>query len=508
MNFDPRVSVRARLALWNVLTLIAILTVFCIALRIGVEHTLIRTLDHQLAAQLDPIVHFLQRPPRNGFPGMGGPPPDGFGGGEPGPMGRPEERPIGPFGLGEGGRFGGGPFGGRRPGGPPRYKAPPGMFQPRIYPQDASLPPYSPEALERIAPGGERFSNTLYDGQPVRVYTVPIVREGRIVAKCQMAASLTEIQNAMTGLTTATLSLIPVLLLLAGGGALALTSSALKPVRDLTGAASRIGGANLSERLPVRGEDEFAQLAGILNEMLSRIETAFARQKRFTADASHELRTPLAVIKANSSYLLEDDTATLEELRNGLQTIDSASDRAQRIVQDLLLLARGENGSLPVQWSPVSLKEVLTTAVKSVRTGKTQPIAPIEIIAPSDTCLVSDRDHLTRLFINLLENAVRHTAAEGRITIGVQHANQQLTVAVADTGEGIPAEHLSRIIEPFYRVDAARSRKSGGAGLGLAICRSIVDAFGGTLSIESVVGKGTTVIVTLPIAPQTATLPV
>jgi signal transduction histidine kinase len=498
MSFDPRVSVRARLALFNILVLVVIITTFSIGLRFTVGKVLQDTLDRQLTDIVDPLVRRHEglpplpppqeddrRPPpheeQNGPPLEGGP--------EVGPDG-PEEpgEPVGP------------PVNQPRP---PRLRLPPGIYAPHHYPMDQSVTAYSSTALKAVTPTSERFHNDVYKGVPVRVYTVPLLHDGKVEEILQVAGSLVPTNRAMAGVTTATLYLIPLVLLLAGAGAIALTNSALKPVRDLTNAASHIEAANLSDRLPMQGQDEFAQLAAILNQMLSRIEAAFARQKRFTADASHELRTPLAVVKAHTSMLLDDETATVDELKDGLRAIDQASDRAQRIVQDLLLLARGESGSLAVHWSRVLLNDVLSVAVQSVQATRTAPMAPIRASMPPNTQIFSDKDHLTRLLINLLDNAVRHTPATGQVTVIVSTDNRQITITVADTGEGIPAEHLARITEPFYRVDAARARKSGGAGLGLAICRTIVDAFSGTMRFESAPGKGTMVTVTLPLSPNT-----
>ncbi|MDX1931861.1 MAG: HAMP domain-containing sensor histidine kinase [Capsulimonadales bacterium] len=509
MNFDPRVSVRTRLAFWNVLTLLLILALFGLALRVGVEKVLLSSLDRQLDDQIALRFAPLEMPP-NGFHGG---PPDFMPGGPRIPGDPPfvgPERPRGPGnwrGPRDGRPFDRRPFERRGPDGRPlrllpNGRLPSGMLPPRLFPPDSDDMAYFGAALPRARQGRAGWDNTDFQGEPIRVRTVPLLREGQWIATAQAAGSLTPVRQAVSGVTMTVLYLIPLVLLLTGGGALALTNSALKPVRDLTAAADRIEGANLSERLPVRGSDEFAQLAGILNAMLGRIENAFARQKRFTADASHELRTPLAVIKAHTSLLIDDDLATEEELRAGLKTIDAASDRAQRIVQDLLLLARGDNGTLPVRWEPVVLNDVLQDAVGSVRAARTEPTAALEIRTPPAVRLVADRDHLTRLFVNLLENAVRHTPATGTVTITVTERDLHVRVTVTDTGEGIPPEHLARITEPFYRVDAARARKSGGAGLGLAICRTILDALGGDFRFESVVGNGTTVTITLPTRPS------
>ena len=250
------------------------------------------------------------------------------------------------------------------------------------------------------------------------------------------------------------------------------------------------------------GKDEFSELAGTFNGMLGRLELAFTRlgqaleqQRRFTADASHELRTPLTIIKANTSLALEEERSNAE-YRRALEAADRAADATNRIVQDLLLLARGDAGQLRMELRPLHINEVLERAVEAFESFSTAPIAR-EWTEPS-LLVPGDSHHLLRLFSNLLENAVRHTPPTGRITVTAGAEGDSAVVRITDTGEGIPPEHLPHVCERFYRVDAARARRHGGTGLGLAICQSIAEAHHGSLAIESVVGLGTTVIVRLP----------
>jgi signal transduction histidine kinase len=258
----------------------------------------------------------------------------------------------------------------------------------------------------------------------------------------------------------------------------------------------------------VEGHDELSELAATFNGMLGRLEQAFLRlalaleqQRRFTADASHELRTPLTIIKAHTSLALEEER-TNQEYRQALVAADRAADATTRIVQDLLLLARADAGQLRPEAPPAGMRrptpirEVLDSAAEAFRGPA---IAPIRIELPDPSPAVpGDRSQLVRLFSNLLENAVRHTPPDGRIVVSVAEQPPGLVVRVADTGEGISPEHLPHVCERFYRVDAARTRRQGGTGLGLAICASMVEAHGGSLAIDSVVGRGTTVTVRLP----------
>jgi two-component system OmpR family sensor kinase len=294
----------------------------------------------------------------------------------------------------------------------------------------------------------------------------------------------------------------PLALLAAALGGALLTDRALRPVRQITQAAAQIGASDLSDRLPVKGQDEFSELAATFNGMLSRLEQAFTQlaqaleqQQRFTADASHELRTPLTIIKANTSLALEEERSNVE-YRRALEAADRAADTTNRIVQDLLLLARGDVGQLGVDRRPTRIGELLQRAAEPFRGSHIPPIS-VELSDPS-LAVAADPHHLVRLFGNLLENAVRHTPPTGRITVSAHDEEDSVVVRVEDTGEGIAPEHLPHVCERFYRVDAARTRRHGGTGLGLAICQSIVEAHHGSLTLESVVGEGTTVTVRLP----------
>ena len=306
----------------------------------------------------------------------------------------------------------------------------------------------------------------------------------------QRSESLAQVYAELNRLTRTLLTMIPIALLIAGAGGMFLTGRALAPIRAVTQAAGRIGVEDLSERLPVRGKDEFAKLEETFNGMLARLEASFERQKRFVADASHELKTPLTVIKANSSLALTDPDLT-PDYRETLVEIDRAADRTARIVQDLLLLARTDHGQLPLKESEVPLETLFTGTVSEARKLYTDG-AQISVQV-SKEAVWGDAHLLHRLLLNLLDNALRHTPKDGMVQVTALTDG----FSVSDSGEGISPEHLAHLGERFYRVDSARARTGGGTGLGLAISRAIAEAHGGTLEIQSELGKGTTLRVTL-----------
>jgi len=477
-------SVRLRLTLSSVLVLAVALLAYGGLLRYQVERDIVRGID----ADLSRFAHWIDEQP---------PPPEV----------RDKERPN---------RFGNGspPRGGRRRT-QPRFFTVEG--KPRYSDAPDGAPPWDPATFPLSARHGRQVFSTITvitvaaasDDERMRVLSFPLHDENGVVnGVLQAARPLTEVEWAIGQLTRTLLTFIPFGLIVAGIGGAFLTSRALRPVRHITQAAGRIEAQDLSQRLPVAGGDEFALLAATFNGLLGRLESAFEQQRRFTADASHELRTPLAAIKVHTSLALRGER-TPAQYRQTLQTVDRATDTATRIVQDLLLLARSDTHRLDLNLVPTPLSDVLLRAVQTIETSlpgpNTPPAAPPIAITLSDPVLrvCGDAHHLIRLFTNLLENAVRHTPPEGRIEITANAHGDQVTVDVADTGEGIAPEYLPHVRERFFRVDDSRTRASGGTGLGLAICQSIVEAHGGSLAIESVVGEGTTVRVFLPRAGET-----
>lgn len=387
----------------------------------------------------------------------------------------------------------------------PRYLLPGGKT---IAPPDGKpLPPWDPAAFALSLHGQTVFSTVMADGEPVRVYSAPLRYRGQVEGVVQAAATLAETRQEVDRVTSNLLILLPLALVGAAATGAFLTGRALRPVQEITAAAERIEARNLSGRLSVRGDDEFARLAATFNGMLERLEQAFARQRRFTADASHELRTPLTIIKSNTGLALSAEREPAE-YRQALATVEQAADGMTRIVEDLLFLARTEAAGqaaaahTALQKEPVLIDDVLRIAVSTIRGGT--GCAPVSLdTADSSLRVLGDRYDLTRLFTNLLTNAARHTPPSGSIRVFASATadGAAVEVTVEDTGEGIAPEHLPHVFEAFYRADASRTRarrREGGTGLGLPICRAIAEAHGGTVTLESAVGEGTTARVRLP----------
>lgn len=369
--------------------------------------------------------------------------------------------------------------------------------------QDDKEPPWDQKAFRKAAAGQRVFTTVTADDTIMRVLSLPIRKKGSVTGVVQVAVSFAEVQVMLESMTMTMTILVPVALLVAGVGGLFLTSRALKPIRQMGETAEAISDSDLSQRLPVIGADEFAHLAATINGMLARLDKAFGqlkdafdRERRFTSDASHELRTPLTAIKANTSLTLRSDR-TPEQYRETITKIDQSADAMSRLVEGLLLLARSDSGQLSRDFKPVDPRDLFEHAVAITRRNENDAKVIIDV-SGSTGMILGDMEHLNRLFINLLENAHRHTPAGGKITLRAHQQGATVKLTVTDTGCGIAPEHLQHLGERFYRVDAARTKRSGGTGLGLAICRSIVESHNGSMSINSTLGQGTCVTVTLP----------
>jgi len=294
-------------------------------------------------------------------------------------------------------------------------------------------------------------------------------------------------------------------LLAAGGTVLAfglsggwwLTSRAMRPVDDISVAASRISEGNLSERINVADTDsELGRLASVLNSTFARLEAAFAQQTQFTADASHELRTPLAVIISEAQTTLARERGAAE-YRESIAVCLDAAQQMRRLAESLLQLARFDAGQEPMRRSAVDLAENARVCV-----GRIGPLAKergIKIncdLGPAKT--FGDTDRLDQLITNLLTNAIHYNKPNGEILVSTRSENRAAVLTVTDSGQGIVAEDVPHVFERFYRADKSRSRAEGRSGLGLAICKAIVDSHGGTIDVSSELGAGTTFTVRLP----------
>ncbi|HKE01155.1 MAG TPA: heavy metal sensor histidine kinase, partial [Planctomycetota bacterium] len=288
-------------------------------------------------------------------------------------------------------------------------------------------------------------------------------------------------------------------LLLGLFGGLWLARRTLAPVNALAAATASIGPRDLATRLDVTAApDELRPLAQAFNATLERLEKAFERQTRFTSDASHELRTPLAVLRTQVEVALRADRSP-DEYRATLEACLRSAQRMTALVEALLALARADADE-----APIAREEVWLDALARETAELLQPAAEAENVtlhcAAAPARVHGDPRLLADVVSNLVHNGVRYNRPGGRVDVSVARDDGHVVLRVSDTGIGIPAEARGRLFERFYRVDPARSRERGGAGLGLAIAHRIVEAHGGSIDVESEPGEGSAFTVRLPSA--------
>jgi len=357
--------------------------------------------------------------------------------------------------------------------------------------EDAPTPPL-------VGLGAEpRFDNVGVNGAPLRFRSQSITVDGKVYG-VQVAAPLASLQQGLRDALWLLVPMFPLMLALASAGGYFMSRRALAPVDRITQTARLITAENLSERLALaQTGDELERLAATLNEMIGRLEAAFKKISRFTADASHELRTPLAVMRTTAEVALRNPDS--REHRGALEQVIAEIERTTSLVENLLLIAKADSGSAELSKRSIDVLEAIDEAcaqaavlaqVKGINLTKRLPAHPIAVTA--------DRDAMRRLFLILLDNAVKYTPAGGEVEVTVEARDGQVHGVVTDTGIGIASTDLPHIFDRFYRVDRARSRASGGVGLGLAIARWITEAHGGGLFVESELDRGSRFRVQLP----------
>lgn len=360
------------------------------------------------------------------------------------------------------------------------------------------------EALQRGLQGKPHFDTVTKLGEyPFRIATVPVVMGDRVPYLVQVGASVEGVDTALNRASNILLILTPSVFLIALLGGWFLVGRALKPVDDMTQAALTIESKRLDVRIvPPRSDNEISRLATALNAMLARLDHSFRQIERFTADASHELKTPLTSVRGEAEVALMGEH-TPEEYRATLNSIIDEVDRLTSIVNNLLLLSRADAEQVLLRQEPLSLDEVAMQVYE-----KLEPIAHkrkvrLEMAEMEEVNMRGDALWLQQLLRNLLQNGINYTPEGGSVTLSVLNREQEGRhwgiLEIRDTGVGIPQEHIPHLFDRFYRVDAARSRDQGGSGLGLNIVAWVAEAHGGTISVQSTVGVGTTFTVQLPI---------
>jgi len=346
--------------------------------------------------------------------------------------------------------------------------------------------PDFPAILAATRPGaGTRFETAQGEAGRVRVVALPY-RLGRRDIVIGAAQSLRAQETALREARYALGIGIPFMLVVATAGGSLLARKSLAPVAAIAEQAARISATSLHERVAVPNpRDELGRLAAVLNDLLERLDRSFEEQRRFMADASHELRTPVAIVTGEAELALSRDGRPVAELREALARVRDEGRRLKRIVDDLFLLARAEAGDTLIVPQEVYLGEVAADSVRAVRSLAEHKAISLAFVGSEDLPFRGDEALLRRLFVNLLDNAIKYTPSGGDVTLSAERSNGEYVVTVADTGPGIPPDARAHIFDRFYRAERDhRESATSGAGLGLAIASWAAQAHGGRLVLE------------------------
>lgn len=340
---------------------------------------------------------------------------------------------------------------------------------------------------------GESWTGTAWvEGERLLIYSAPVILDDQIAEVVQIARPLTEQDQHLEVLGSNLLIVGGVAIVVAFGIGWILAGLVLRPVNRITQTAHAIGTErDLSRRVNHTGpNDEIGRLATTFNEMLGELQTAYQQQQQLVADVSHELRTPLTTIRGNLSLLRREPPVSTDERSDILDDVTEESDRLIRLVNDLLALAHAESGR-QMRSETVQIKSLIEDVC---RQGKL--LDPERIIVCDDVhdvAVLGDQDALRQVLLILMDNALKHT--DGAITVAAKAVDEQVAIRVRDTGPGIEPEKLAHIFERFYRGE--NTSTGSNIGLGLAIARALVEAQGGTLTVESQLERGSVFTVIL-----------
>ncbi|MBZ0282745.1 MAG: HAMP domain-containing histidine kinase [Anaerolineae bacterium] len=347
------------------------------------------------------------------------------------------------------------------------------------------------------------YQNVRINNTELRVLTWPIrvIGQEGLFGNIQVAASLETVNQATRQLS----------FFMLGGGILAvlgslalgwwLSNQTLNPIEAITEAADSISTAkDLGTRIPWNGPmDERGRLISVFNHMMDRLEHLFGAQQRLVADVSHELRTPLTAIRGNLDLARRYGMDTLS-----MEAIEDETARMQRLVNDLLTLARADFGGLTLDMTEIDVDTIVTEVFKEARLLATDRNLLIKITHIEPIRIKGNPDRLKQLLLNLVSNAIKFTPNGGQISFGLRREGDEAVLQVSDTGVGIQPEDLERIFDRFYQADSSRTRvhDGEGSGLGLSIAKWIAEAHGGTIGVQSTPSKETTFTVRVPVLPQ------
>jgi heavy metal sensor kinase len=346
--------------------------------------------------------------------------------------------------------------------------------------------------------GYSQRSARLSDGTRVRMVSRMHSLGGRTVL-IRLAHSEEPLYSRLGDLLPALLVVLPVVLVIASAAGYGLARRALNPLEEMARRAQEITPENLHARLPNDdADDELGQLARVFNDTLARLDRAFEQLRRFTSDASHELRTPLAMIRSVGEVGLQKD-GTRAEYRDIVGSMLEEVNRLTSLIDNLLTISRADSGHIQLHRTVFPVMALAREAAGLLEILLEEKSQRIELEGDEDAQIEGDRIFLRQALVNIVHNAVKYSPVGETIRVRVRRGEgNRVVVEVHDNGPGIPAEDRSKVFDRFYRVDRARWRESGGAGLGLSIAKWAVEAHGGSIALDSEPGQGCTFRIALP----------
>ncbi len=336
----------------------------------------------------------------------------------------------------------------------------------------------------------------------IRVITMPVMKNGVLVNLVQVGTSLENLRVTLKNLRFFLWTAVPAVILLTTLVGRFLAGKALKPVSKITETARTIaGGQDLSMRIPVaQGKDEIGLLAETFNGMMDRLEHSFALMRQFSSDASHELRTPLTVLKGQSELTLTK-SSNLDEFQQTLSSNLEEINYMSKILEDLFILSKSDEGEIKLDFDRVNLANLIEEVAKHAEILASEKEVSIRVAYLEPIEITGDAHRLRQMIWNLLHNGIKYTPTGGEVKISLHDSGNEAYFMVQDNGIGIPQEDLPLIFNRFYRVDKSRSRQARGSGLGLSICKFIVESHKGSIEVQSELGKGSRFKVLLPKLP-------
>jgi len=361
--------------------------------------------------------------------------------------------------------------------------------------------PETSEIAVAKAKGGESVFKTVRVRErkyPFRLLTKAIDQDGSLKYILQIGLYMKPLYKTIESLKSNLLILMPILIVLSIAGGWFLSRRILSPIENITRTTQKITASNLNKRLvPTHTGDEVDELANTINLMLGRIEDSFVRIAQFTSDVSHELRTPVAAIKTGTEVILSKER-TAEEYRDLLENNLITLEGMTRMISDLLELSRSDSGTSILHLESFNLGNLLNELQSKFKLISETKNINIQINELPDIQIEGDKDLLQRVFSNLLDNAIKFSSPGGCVSISLAARGNDVVTCIKDTGIGISEEHLEKVFDRFFRVDSSRSRDTGGTGLGLNICKNIVELHKGMIKVKSKTAAGSTFEVILP----------